>query len=127
MILVDTSSWVHMLRPSGDPAVRTRVLAALTSGQACWCPPVQLELWNGARGEQEHRVLRDFGRTLPELPIDDRVWETAHDLAGQARYRGVAVPAIDVMIAACARRHGASLESADADFELLASLDEPAE
>ena len=127
VILVDTSSWVHMLRPSGDPAVRTRVVAALTSGQACWCPPVQLELWNGARGEQEHRVLRDFGRTLPELPIDERVWKTAHDLAGRAQCHGVAVPAIDVMIAACARRHGASLESADSDFELLASIEDPSE
>ena len=37
------------------------------------------------------------------------------------------VPAIDVMIAACARRHGASLESADSDFDLLASVEQQAE
>ena len=116
-----------MLRPSGDPTVRTRVVAALTSGQACWCPPVQLELWNGARGAQEHKVLRDFGRTLPELPIDEGVWKAAHDLAGRAQCQGVTVPAIDVMIAACARRHGASLESADSDFDLLASVEQQAE
>ena len=127
MILVDTSSWIHFLRPHGDPAVRGRVEAALGGGQACWCPLQQLELWNGARGAQEQRVLRDFARTLPELRIDDGVWQAAYDLARRARARGVTAPATDVLIAACARRHGAALEYADADFDLLATVDEPAE
>jgi predicted nucleic acid-binding protein len=39
----------------------------------------------------------------------------------------VTAPATDVLIAACARRHGAALEYADADFDLLATVDEPAE
>ena len=111
-----------MLRPSGDPMVRARVEAALTAGQACWCPLVQLELWSGARGQQKRKVLVDFARTLPELPIDDQVWAGAYDLARQARVQGVAIPATDVVIAACARRHGARLESADTDFDLLATL-----
>ena len=122
MILVDTSSWIHMLRPSGDPAVRARVHAALISGQACWCPLVQLELWNGAQGRQEHKVLRDFARTLPELPMDEAVWQAAYDMARRARAKGITVPATDVAIAACAIRHGAALETADADFEPLASV-----
>ena len=116
-----------MLRPQGDPVVRRRVEAALTAGRACWCPLVQLELWNGARGQQERKVLRDFARTLPELPIDDGVWQAAYDLARRARSRGVTVPATDVVIAACARHHGVALESADTDFDLLALLDEPTE
>ena len=114
-----------MLRPSGDAAVRRRVEAALTTGQACWCPLVQLELWNGARGQRERRVLRDFARILPELPIDEEVWTAAYDLARRARNKGVTVPATDVVIAACATRHGAEIESADSDFELLATVGEP--
>ena len=78
-----------MLRPGGDPTVRTRVEAALTTGQACWCPLVQLELWNGASGQQEQKVLRDFARTLPELPIDEEVWQAACDLARRARASGI--------------------------------------
>lgn len=124
MILVDTSSWIHMLRPGGDPSVRARVEAALASGQARWCPPVQLELWNGARGDYERTILRAFARTLPELPIDDEVWKAAYALARRARARGVTVPAVDIIIAACALRHGTALESSDADFELLASVGE---
>lgn len=115
MILVDTCSWIHMLRPGGDPAVRARVEATLANGEACWCPLVQLELWNGARGQRERRVLREFARTLPELPIDDAVWNESYDLARRARATGVT-------ILACARRYGVDIETADSDFELLASI-----
>ena len=114
-----------MLRPGGDPTVRARVQAALTTGQARWCPLVQLELWNGARGQRERKVLREFVRTLPELPIDDEVWRVACDLARRGRYREITVPATDIVIAACAVRHGAALESADSDFTLLATVGGP--
>jgi predicted nucleic acid-binding protein len=59
---------------------------------------------------------------LPELAIDDEVWSGARELARRARSAGVSVPATDIVIAACARRHGAALETADADFERLAAV-----
>ncbi len=113
-----------MLRPGGAPRVRARVEAALRSGEACWCPLVQLELWNGARGQHERKVLRDFARILPELRIDGEVWQAAYDLAQRTRAQGITVPVVDMIIAACARRHGAALESADSDFGRLASVTE---
>ena len=122
MILVDSSSWIHFLRPNGDPVVRSRVEAALTSGEACWCPLVRLELWNGAAGDREKKILRDFEDVLLELAIDDDVWAGAYELARRARSAGVSVPATDILIAASARRHGAELETADSDFERLAAL-----
>ncbi len=122
MILVDSSSWIHFLRPNGDPKVRSRVEAALTSGEACWCPLVRLELWNGAAGDRDRKSLRDFEDVLLELAIDDDVWAGAYELARRARSAGVSVPATDILIAACARRHGADLETADSDFERLAAL-----
>lgn len=122
MILVDSSSWIHFLRPNGDPVVRSRVEAALTSGEACWCPLVRLELWNGAAGDRDRKVLRDFEDVLLELAIDDDVWAGAYELARRARSAGVSVPASDILIAACARRHRADLETADSDFERLAAL-----
>ncbi len=114
-----------MLRRNGDPAVRVRVEMALRTGQACWCPLVQLELWNGAGGQQEQKALREFARVLPELRIDDEVWRIAHDLARRARAQGITVPATDVIVAACARRYGVVLETADSDFERLASVIRP--
>ena len=53
MILVDSSSWIHFLRPDGDAVVRARVSQALREGEACWCDMVRLELWTGAGGERK--------------------------------------------------------------------------
>ena len=125
MTLIDSSSWIHLLRPHGDPDTRRRVEAALRAGEACWCPIVRLELWNGARGGREQRVLRRFEEVLPSLPMDEEVWATACALARRARSHGVTAPAADIAIAACARRHGAAIESADRDFERLAALGAP--
>lgn len=125
MILVDTSSWIHLLRPDGDPVVSSRVQDALLTGRACWCPIVRLELWNGARGDHERRALLAFAAALPELPVNDDVWRAAYELASRARRRGVTAPATDILIASCAEQHGAALETADSDFDLLASLNRP--
>ena len=91
----------------------------MQSGEAYWCPFIQLELWNGAGGNQEKKVLRDFAQVLPELPITDGVWQTAYNLARKARERGITIPARDLVIAACAQYHEASLETADSDFARL--------
>lgn len=122
MVLVDSSSWIHFLRANGDPAVRARVEAALSGGEAAWCPLVRLELWNGASGNRDRRILREFEAALPELPMDDAVWIAAYELARRARSAGISVPATDILIAACAHRHQAELETADSDFKRLAGL-----
>ena len=119
MVLVDTSSWIHFLRPDGDVDVRARVEAVLRAGTARWCPIVRLELWNGAGGERERRVLREFERLIPQLTIDAEIWSEACDLARRCRAAGVTVPASDILIAACARHHGAQLEHADGDFDAI--------
>jgi predicted nucleic acid-binding protein len=122
VILVDSSSWIHMLRPNGDMGVRARVVRALDTGEACWCPVVRLELWNGAGGERERKVLREFERLLPELAINQAVWDAACDLARRARSAGISIPASDILIASCARHHQAELEHSDSDFSRLEKL-----
>jgi len=81
-----------------------------------------LELWNGAGGAREKKVLRDLEHLLPELPVTDAVWAASFDLARRARVAGVTIPAIDLLIAACAQAHGATVETADSDFQLLQRL-----
>ena len=83
---------------------------------------VRLELWNGAAGDREKKILREFEQVLPNLPMTAEAWEGATDLARRARQRGFTVPAMDIAIAACAQQHGAALETADADFAALDKL-----
>lgn len=122
MKLVDTSAWVQQMRPSGDAAVRSRVEELLRTGQAAWCAMVRLELWNGINNDAERERMRAYEAVIPDLPMTNDVWEAAFRLASRCRAAGRTVPASDVLIAACARAHGISIEHRDSDFELIAEL-----
>jgi predicted nucleic acid-binding protein len=122
MKLVDSSAWVHCLRRRGDPQVVERVRRLVESGDAAWCPPIRLELWNGVGDESDRRILRDFEQTLPELAITHDVWGAASALASRCRKGGKTAPAIDVLIAACARHHGVGVEHVDRHFDFLMTL-----
>jgi len=122
MRLIDTSAWIHALRVGGNPEVRARVRALLEAGEAAWCPMIQLELWNGARGAHEKRLLTEMQGILAELAVDAKVWAVAHALAQASRRTGKTIPATDILIAACGRRHGVEIEHADQHFATLASL-----
>ena len=122
MTLIDTSAWIHSLRRDGDPRIRDRVASLLVAGTATWCPIVRTELWNGARGGREQRILREMERDLLELPLTPAVWATADELARTSRARGITVPTVDLVVQACANHHGASLLHADQHLRLLAEL-----
>lgn len=122
LVLVDTSSWIHFLRADGDTHTRARVSATLEAGTARWCAMVRLELWNGARGAHEKKVLREFERLVPELPTDALVWDAAFEWSRRCRTAGITVPSTDVLIFACAEYHGAALEHADEDFVRVRSV-----
>lgn len=123
MVLVDTSAWIHFLRPKGDAGVRAQVEAALVGGTASWCEMVRLELWNGA-GDRERRILREFDRDLPDLTITSAIWARAIALARKCRDAGVTVPATDLVVAACARHYQARLIHVDADFDRLEQIED---
>ena len=122
MKLVDTSSWIEQLRRGGNAGVRLRVEELLSAGEAAWCPIVRLELWNGARGQAERRVLRAMEAVLPSLEIGPPVWERAVKLAAAARTKGVTVPASDLLVAACAWQHEIAIEHSDSHFDLIRTL-----
>ena len=122
MTLIDTSAWIHQMRPHGDPAVKARVESLLRSGEAAWCAMVRLEIWAGVGDERERRALRDYEAVVPDLAIDRAVWASACDLAGRSRRAGKTIPASDTLIFACARQHGVAIDHADAHFDALAAL-----
>jgi predicted nucleic acid-binding protein len=122
MILVDTSAWIEQLRAGGRAEVRQRVEAILASGEAVWCPIIRLELWNGARGQQEAKALRLMEEVLRELEITSDVWKAANDLARKSRIKGMTFPPQDIIVAACAQYYAVPLEHADSHFELLMKI-----
>ena len=122
MTLIDTSAWIEQLRRDGDAAIRQQVETLLSAGDAAWCPPVRLELWNGARGEGERVKLEEMDASIPSLGIDEAVWNHAIALASDARKQGITVPATDLLITSCARRHDVRLLHCDRHFDAIAEL-----
>ena len=77
---------------------------------------------NGARGDREKKVPREFEQVLPELEMSAEVWDIACDLARRVRTSGLTIPVTDLPIAACARHYGVEVESTDAHFAELRKL-----
>jgi predicted nucleic acid-binding protein len=121
MKLVDTSAWVEYLR-SGKNETAENVEALMLTDEAAWCDMVMLELWNGARGQEEKRKLAELSAIAPRLETANEVWELAHRLAARCRDKGKTVPAADVLVAACATYHEVELEHKDGHFEVILSL-----
>jgi len=124
-VLVDTSAWIETLRRDGDPEIRALVRAATVEGRAVLCDLVLLELWNGAHGAGEQRLLRELERDLQKVPTPPGAWEVAIDLARTCRNAGVSVPATDLLIAACAEHHGLELLHRDSHFDHIARARRP--
>jgi predicted nucleic acid-binding protein len=122
MKLVDTSTWIQALRRQGEPITRERARLLVTSGQAVWCPIVRVELWAGVGKNHERQMLREVEQRIPELAINDEVWDLACELADRCRKAGKRVPPNDLIIEACARFHGVEVDAADAHFDFLKTL-----
>ncbi len=122
MKLIDTSSWIHQIRGSGDTKVRARVEQLLLSGDAAWCPVIRLELWAGVGSDTDRRVLHAYQERIPELPVTNEIWDLACRLADRCRRAGLTVPPNDVLIAACGRHYGLEIEHEDSHFDLIAKV-----
>lgn len=86
------------------------------------CDLVLLELWNGAHGSSEQRLLRELERDLEKVPTPSAVWEEASNLARSCRKAGVSAPATDLLIAACAEHYGLEILHRDAHFDHIARV-----
>jgi predicted nucleic acid-binding protein len=120
--MVDTSSWVQVLRRSGDPTVRARVGRLVDDHRAAWCEMVRLERWAGVGNAAEREALERLDDALPRVPITDDVWTDASRYGSEARMNGRQFPAADLLIFACARRHVLPVERNDGHYDVLEQL-----
>ena len=119
--LVDTSAWVEYLR-SRQSEVAAKVESLLLSDEAALCEMVMLELWNGARGQEEKRKLTELSSAALYLEINAEVWKLAHRLATLCRDHGNTIPATDILVAACAVYHTVEMEHKDSHLDIILPL-----
>jgi predicted nucleic acid-binding protein len=121
MTLVDTSSWIEFLR-GRESAPGQRVKTLLSRGEAAWCDMTLVELWNGARGNAEKKVLGELEKELRLYPVNEQVWAGARMLARRCREKGVTASSPDIVITACATHHQVALEHCDRHFDQVLPL-----
>lgn len=116
--LADTSAW------NRSTAVE-RVWAALLGANAIGtCAPVRLELLYSAHGRADFASLRHDLLALPELTLDERavaLAERTQELLGAASQHRGPTP-VDLLVAAVAERHGATVLHYDRHFDAIARV-----
>ena len=124
MILADSSAWMEFDRATGSPVDRRMTALIASAGPLAVTEPVLMEVLAGARNDQRANDLR---RLL--LRCELLTFDAAADFEAAAtiyrRCRGVGVTPrgiVDCMIAAVARRRGATLLAFDVDLDRVAGV-----
>lgn len=121
VFLADTSVYVLQGR---HQAVRDRFLALLSEGRLAACQMTALEYLNNAPDPKGYEVL--WGALHGQRWIDvtaeamSRALEVHRALARKSQHRNFRLP--DLIIAAAAEMHGATVLHYDADYERIASV-----
>jgi predicted nucleic acid-binding protein len=83
---------------------------------------IRIELLGGTKSEKEFQRLKMRLDALEECGTDTSLWERAYDLAYQLRRKGVTIPYTDILIAACALAHEATILHVDAHYDPAAQF-----
>jgi predicted nucleic acid-binding protein len=118
--LVDKSAWEQL--PYGDARERLRGMSA--ENEIATCPVIAAELLFSARN---HTKLQERRRQLESLvwlesndDVAHRMLGVQQDLAKRGDHRSVGV--VDLMVAATAEAHWATVLHYDSDFERIAEI-----
>lgn len=119
--LADTS--VYVLRQR-YPAVRDRFEALLTEGRLAACQMTALEYLNNAPDPAGYEVLWAALHTQRWMDVTTSAMQRALDvhrmLAARSQHRKFRLP--DLIVAATAEEHGATVLHYDADFDRIAAV-----
>jgi len=113
--------WIEAFRRKGRLEVKLALESLLDAYQAQWCSPVRLEVLGGARAEERGRLGRHFS-VIPYRSCFEADWDRAVALAWKLRDHGLAVPWLDVVIAALALHDEVRLFAIDEHFAQISEL-----
>jgi len=118
-VLVDSSIWIEATRKGADPDVAAELGMLLAAGGAAMAWPVWIELYQGIRGNKEDARLASSRKLCAWLEFDDACWKQAAATARACLRAGANVPFGDILVFACAQRHGVELLERDRHFDMI--------
>lgn len=121
LYLADTSAWN---RSRATAEIQQRWEEMVLGGDVAVTEPVALELLYSARGPADYAAFRAQLSALPQLPLDRRAVTRATTvqqlLARHSQHRGP--KPMDVIIAAVAEMHEATILHYDRHFDAIARV-----
>ena len=118
-ILIDSSVWVEVSRKSGDESLKAELAELMRAGRTAMTWPVWLELYQGSNGRRDEENLQGWREVSHWLEFDAECWQEAARIARTCLRSGVNVPFGDVLVFACATRHGVELLERDRHFGMI--------
>ncbi|MFG2906840.1 PIN domain nuclease [Kitasatospora sp. NPDC048286] len=119
-LLIDKSAFARYSKP----AVRSVLDPLISRGLVAICGAVELEIMHSARSKADALEIREGLSGFDWLPTPDEVWDRAIEvqalLTSSGNWRALSVP--DLVIAATAERHGATVLHYDGDFDMIAAV-----
>lgn len=88
------------------------------------CGPVEIEVIHSARSLSDAQRVRELLRGFDWLAMPAEVWDRAIEIQLDAVRRGIhrALSIADLLIAATAERHGATVLHYDGDYDMIAAI-----
>jgi len=106
-----------------DAGARTLLTALAAESAMATCHIVAMEVLYSARNKADYLALLDDIRSLRWLPVTEGVMDRALDVQRRLALRGQhRLPLPDLMIAATAEIHGATVLHYDRDYDLIAAV-----
>lgn len=121
--LVDNSVWARLATADATITARLRAIERAPADLFVTCPPQVLEFCHSARTSDEHASYRErigLGFPLERAPDESLVLDIQGALWREGLVR--AAGAMDILIAGYAIVNGATVLSADHDFDGIAAV-----
>jgi predicted nucleic acid-binding protein len=118
--LLDKSALARWAKPTVSP-----VLDELSDrGLLAVCGAVEIDVIHSARTVKDAKRARSLLRGFDWLAMPDEIWDRAVNVQVQAPQKGYhrALSMADLLVAATAERHGATVLHYDGDYDMIAAI-----
>ncbi len=118
--LIDTSLWIDFTRARSPQALKLFIAPYILHPAAHLAEPIVFEVLRHATPMEAKLLIREF-ETFPVLPTPPDLWTLATELGQGCRKSGLNIASLDLLIAALAIRHEATIVTFDDDFQQIAT------
>ncbi len=121
-VLIDTNVWSTYLRRNTeeDKGLRYHVEELIKQGRVVFIGPIRQEVLSGIRDPKKFELLKEYLSAFDDEVIHTHEYELAAKLTNDCMSKGIAISAIDAIIAACVYSKGWEIYTRDKDFDRYA-------